>query len=60
MLLSLLALSWLIVHETSGYKGPSKVYAEKYKRDAMQHPEMREVSPDEKLLIVNLSKVKDE
>ena len=57
MLLSLFVLGWLIVREASGFKGPSKVFLEKYRRSMREHPEMRGVKPDEKLLVADLSQL---
>ena len=56
MLLSLLAVGWLILSEKSGYKGPSKVLSEQYKRSVMRHPEVREIQPGEPLLVADLTK----
>ncbi len=56
MVFSLLTLSWMIVQEVSGYKGPSKVLSEQYKRSAQQHPEMREANDSQELLIFDANK----
>ena len=56
MTLSLIVLAWLIVSENFGYKGPSKVFSEKFKRSIMRHPEMRDVNPDEELFFANFTK----
>ncbi len=57
MVASLAALSLMIIREKSGYKGPSKVIAERYKKSVMRHPEMSGVKDARKLLVVDLSKL---
>ncbi len=55
MAISLVVLSWFIISESAGYKGPSKVISEKYKRSFNQHPEMRGVQEIDDLLIFDPS-----
>ncbi len=57
MVLSLLGVSFFIILEKSGYKGPSKVFAEKFKRKISQHPEMQGTKIEDELLFVRLEDV---
>ncbi len=53
LVIALVISSFLIITESAGYKGPSKVWIEKYKRSFKQHPEMRHVEKHETLLTFN-------